>query len=139
MSEGENTVIKNMIEVKLKDSACFRKIRESLTRMGVSHNGENILWQSCHILHKASKYYICHFKEMYALDGKPTTLSEEDIARRNLVAKLLSDWNMLEIVNPAQLDPIGAPRLLKVIKFTDAENWNLVPKYRMNTRSRDDL
>ena len=121
----------NMIEIKLKDSGSFRKIRESLTRMGVSHNSDRILYQSCHILHKASKYYICHFKEMYALDGRESTLSEEDIQRRNIICKMLRDWNLLDVVDEQQLLPMGEPRLVKVIKFSEVATWTLKPKYHM--------
>lgn len=131
-------VTDNMIEIKLKDSAGFRKVRESLTRMGVSHNGDNTLYQSCHILHKAGSYYICHFKEMYLLDGRESTLSDEDIARRNLIAKMLQDWGLITVVDPDKLIPCGEPRLVKVIKHSELQNWVLEAKYHMGVRKQRD-
>jgi hypothetical protein len=126
--------IEDMIEVALVEPCAFRKVRESLTRMGVAHKGDNTLYQSCHILHKAGHYYICHFKEMYALDGRYTTLSEEDIARRNIITKMLQDWKLLTVLDSTKLIPLGEPKLVKVIKFNEVDDWNLVPKYKIGVR-----
>lgn len=122
-------VLSDMVEVRLTSDSAFRKIRESLTRMGVSHPGENILWQSCHILHKSGRYFICHFKELIRLDGNDSEILEEDIMRRNLIVRMLRDWGLLEVVDESKLVPMGAPRLVKVIKYVDVPNWELVPKY----------
>lgn len=126
--------IEDMVEIELVESSAFRKIRESLTRMGVSHRGDNTLYQSCHILHKAGKYYICHFKEMYALDGRSTTLCDEDIARRNIIVKMLKEWKLLTVKDESKLIPMGEPKLVKVLKFSEIDSWKLVPKYKIGVR-----
>jgi len=92
--------VEDLLEVTLAENDDFLKVKETLTRIGVSSRKEKKLWQSCHILHKRSKYYIVHFKELFALDGLPTNLSEDDIGRRNTIANLLEEWELLEIVNP---------------------------------------
>jgi hypothetical protein len=125
-------IIAGMVEVVPVDELNgFRKIKETLTRMGVASKTEQVLNQSAHILHKKGKYYICHFKEMLALDGFRTDLSEGDLARRNRIVQMLSDWNLLKVVNQGQLDPMGHPNIVKVVKFADKDNWRLNTKYQM--------
>ena len=97
--------IEDMIEVRLKEDDDFLKVKETLTRIGIASRREKKLYQSCHILHKQGKYYIVHFKELFALDGKPTNLSENDIERRNTVVNLLHEWDLVEIVNPQKAQP----------------------------------
>lgn len=125
-------IIAGMVEVVPVDELNgFRKIKETLTRMGVASKTEQVLNQSAHILHKKGKYYICHFKEMLALDGFRTDLSEGDLARRNRIVQMLADWNLLKVVSHDQLDPMGHPNIVKVVKFADKDNWRLNTKYQM--------
>lgn len=122
-------MIEELLEIKFKESDDFLKIKETLTRIGIASKRDNKLFQSCHILHKQSRYYLVHFKELFKLDGKPTDISENDIDRRNTIAKLLSEWGLLELV-----DPIGNTvpmSQIKIISFKDKENWELVPKYNL--------
>ena len=124
-----------MLEVGLKEPDDFLKVRETLSRIGVASRKERKLYQSCHILHKQGKYYIVHFKELFALDGKETNLSENDIARRNTIAKLLSDWSLVEV--KGSLDPIAPLSQIKVISFKDKENWKLETKYNIGKKKED--
>lgn len=122
-------MIEELLEIKFKESDDFLKIKETLTRIGIASKRDNKLFQSCHILHKQSRYYLVHFKELFKLDGKPTDISENDIDRRNTIAKLLSEWGLLELI-----DPIGNTvpmSQIKIISFKDKENWELVPKYNL--------
>jgi hypothetical protein len=122
-------MIETLLEIKFKESDDFLKIKETLTRIGIASKRDNKLFQSCHILHKQSRYYLVHFKELFKLDGKPTDISENDIDRRNTIAKLLSEWGLLELI-----DPIGNTvpmSQIKIISFKDKENWELVPKYNL--------
>lgn len=128
-------VIENMIEVKLiSGEDGFVKVCETLTRMGVASKQENILSQTAHILHRRGKYYICHFKELLSLDGLRTDITDSDIARRNRIAQMLSDWNLVEIVNPHNLDPMGKPNVVMVIKHSEKRNWELRAKYTIGTK-----
>ena len=121
-----------MFEVFLKEADDFLKIRETLSRIGVASRKEKKLYQSCHILHKQGKYYIVHFKELFALDGKDTNLSENDIARRNTIVKLLSDWGLVEIkVTPEPIAPLSQ---IKIISFKEKDEWNLETKYNIGKK-----
>jgi hypothetical protein len=129
--------ILDLIEVTLNEKDDFLKVRETLTRIGVASKKERTLYQSCHILHKQGKYYIVHFKELFALDGKPTDITENDLSRRNAIAKLLQDWGLVNIVNVAQSE-VPAPIFLsqvKIISHKEKEDWNLVPKYNIGKKS----
>jgi len=124
----------DMIEIKFEEDDDFLKIKETLTRMGVASNREKILYQSTHILHKQGQYYIVHFKELFALDGKPTNLTKVDIERRNAIINLLQEWNLLRIVKPDSLVPMGNVGQFKIISFKDKANWQLVPKYNIGVK-----
>ena len=128
--------ISQMVEVSLKEKDDFLKVKETLTRIGVASRKEKTLYQSCHILHKQQKYYIVHFKELFALDGKPFNFSDTDIARRNTISNLLAEWELLILVNP---DKTSEPTLplnqLKILSFSEKEEWNLTPKYNIGKKS----
>ncbi len=124
-----------MFEVLLKEPDDFLKIRETLSRIGVASRKERKLYQSCHILHKQGKYYIVHFKELFALDGKDTNISENDIARRNTIVKLLSDWGLIEILNSQKFVEDQAPlSQIKVLSFKEKDDWSLVTKYNIGRK-----
>jgi len=128
--------INNLIEVTLGEKDDFLKVRETLTRIGVASKKDKILYQSCHILHKQGKYYIVHFKELFALDGKPTDISENDLSRRNAIAKLLEDWGLVKIVDKNQIEtpePIFLSQV-KIISHKEKDEWNLVPKYNIGKK-----
>jgi len=127
-----------MLEVRLSEPDCFLKIKETLERMGVPSSHEQKLWQSCHILHKRGYYYIVHFKELFALDGKDTNITENDIQRRNTIATLLADWGLLEIVQPPKPDDMVPQREVKIIKYNDKKNWTLEAKYSIGKPKRTD-
>jgi len=124
-------VVSNMIEVDLGDDpkAGFHKVKETLQRMGLPSERNKELYQTAHILHKQGQYYICHFKELFALDGQSVELSEGDIARRNLIVKYLSDWGLLTPISAHWRVPMGSPKTLKVLKHNERDKWNLVQKY----------
>jgi hypothetical protein len=128
--------IEDFIEIELEHEDDFLKIKETLTRIGVSSRKENKLYQSCHILHKKGRYYIVHFKELFALDGLPTEITENDIARRNTIANLLEEWELLDIVNPDKTEePVASVGQIKILAHKDKDKWELVPKYHIgNTR-----
>jgi len=121
-----------MFEVLLKEPDDFLKIRETLSRIGVASRKERKLYQSCHILHKQGKYYIVHFKELFALDGKDTNLSENDIARRNTIVKLLSDWGLVTM--KATPEPIAPLSQIKIISFKEKDEWMLETKYNIGKK-----
>jgi hypothetical protein len=126
------------VEVTLNEQDDFLKVRETLTRIGVSSRKEKVLYQSCHILHKQGKYYIVHFKELFALDGKPSNLSENDIQRRNAIANLLEEWGLVKILNKKLLENNIAPlHQIKIISFKDKDDWELIPKYNIGKKSQD--
>ena len=125
----------DLLEVTLKAEDDFLKVRETLTRMGVSSKKENKLYQSCHILHKRGKFYIVHFKELFALDGLPTDIDDTDIGRRNTIANLLDEWGLVEVVDDKKAsDPIVSLAQMKIIPFKDKQNWELVPKYHIGKK-----
>lgn len=126
----------SMLEVVLSTPDDFLKIRETLTRIGVASKNENKLFQSCHILHKQGRYFIVHFKELFLLDGKPSNLNENDLQRRNTIALLLSDWGLLEIANKDDCTNLASLRQIKIIKSSDKDQWELVPKYNIGIKSK---
>jgi len=127
--------LRNFIEVTLKHQDDFLKVRETLTRIGVSSRKEKVLYQSCHILHKQGLYYIVHFKELFALDGKPSNISENDIQRRNAIAKLLEEWGLIKILNPKLLEDNVAPlHQIKIISFKEKDEWELIAKYNIGKK-----
>ena len=136
----ENNIIEwnpsNMLEVTLNEPDDFLKIRETLTRIGVASRKDNKLYQSCHILHKQGRYFIVHFKELFLLDGKKSNLEENDVARRNTIATLMSDWGLLTIENRDKLDLIAPLRQIKIISFKDKDQWELCPKYNIGNGSK---
>ena len=121
-----------MLEVRLKEPDDFLKIRETLSRIGVASRKERKLYQSCHILHKQGRYYIVHFKELFALDGKQTNLSDNDIARRNTIANLLNDWGLVEIMSNAE--PNAPLSQIKIISFKEKSEWILETKYNIGKK-----
>jgi hypothetical protein len=127
----------SFIEVKLNEQDDFLKVRETLTRIGVSSRKEKVLYQSCHILHKQGKY-ITHFKELFALDGKPSNISENDIQRRNAIANLLEEWGLIKILNPELMKDNVAPiHQVKIISFKEKNDWQLVTKYNIGKKPQD--
>jgi hypothetical protein len=121
-----------MLEVKLKEPDDFLKVRETLSRIGVASRKERKLYQSCHILHKQGRYYIVHFKELFALDGKETNITENDVARRNSISVLLSDWGLIEIIGEAE--PKAPLSQIKVISFKEKNEWDLETKYNIGKK-----
>ena len=132
MENNVNWSQEQMFEVFLKEPDDFLKIRETLSRIGVASRKEKKLYQSCHILHKQGKYYIVHFKELFALDGKDTNLSENDIARRNTIVKLLSDWGLVTIKNKPE--PTAPLSQIKIISFKEKDEWILETKYNIGKK-----
>jgi hypothetical protein len=131
--------IDSLLEIKLKEEDDFLKVRETLTRIGVASRKEKCLYQSCHILHKKGKYYIVHFKELFALDGKPTDFDESDLGRRNTIANLLFEWGLIEIVNMEKCkEPIAPLSQIKIISYTEKEELELVTKYNIGSKKRLD-
>ena len=128
-------MIENLVEVTLEKQDDFLKVKETLTRIGVASKSDNVLYQSCHILHKQGKYYIVHFKELFELDGKPTNISENDIARRNSIANLISDWGLVKLVDPEKTKHNVAPiRQIKILPFKEKADWQLVAKYQIGKK-----
>ena len=125
----------SMLEVTLNEPDDFLKVRETLTRIGVASRKENKLFQSCHILHKQGRYFIVHFKELFLLDGKKSNLEENDVARRNTIAQLMSDWGLITIENIKQLDPLAPMRQIKIIPFKEKDKWELCPKYNIGNKN----
>ena len=125
----------NLLEIELNDEEDFLKIRETLTRIGVASRKDKTIYQSCHILHKRGKYYIVHFKELFALDGKKTNFNENDLGRRNTIANLLAEWGLLNLVDAkksaADTVPLGQ---IKILSFKDKSDWNLVAKYNIGNK-----
>jgi len=127
--------VEDLLEIRLKAEDDFLKVRETLTRIGVSSKKENKLYQSCHILHKRGKFYIVHFKELFALDGLPTDIDDTDIGRRNTIANLLEEWGLVEIVDSKKAsEPIVSLAQMKIISHKDKQNWELVPKYHIGKK-----
>ena len=121
------------LEITLKDPEDFLKVRETLSRIGVASKKEKVLYQSCHILHKKGRYFITHFKELFALDGKEADFQDNDIERRNTIAKLLSDWGLAVLVDPIQEDYAPLSQI-KIISFKEKGEWELVPKYNIGKK-----
>ena len=126
--------IDSMVEVKLSQPDDFLKVKETLTRIGVASKKSNTLFQSCHILHKQGKYYITHFKELFALDGKPSDFTDEDRQRRNTISNLLEEWDLVSIVNPEITADAGSLSAIKVIPFNQKSEWELVAKYNIGKK-----
>ena len=126
----------DLLDVNLATPDDFLKIRETLTRIGVSSQKDKKLWQSCHILHKRGKYYIVHFKEMFAMDDLPTSITEEDIERRNTIASLLEEWKLLKIVYPAKAEHKAPLNKIKILSHKEKADWTLEPKYHMGRGRR---
>jgi len=127
--------LKKFVEVQLNEQDDFLKVKETLTRIGVSSRKDKVLYQSCHILHKQGQYYIVHFKELFALDGKPSNISENDIQRRNAIAKLLEEWELVKILNPEiTKDNIAPLYQIKIISFKEKDDWQLVTKYNIGKK-----
>ena len=130
--------IQDLVEVTLIEADDFLKVRETLTRIGVASKKDKTLFQSCHILHKQGKYYIVHFKELFALDGKPTDLTENDLARRNAIVKLLQDWGLVKVITESQIqvpEPIFISQV-KIISHKEKHEWQLVPKYNIGSKKK---
>ena len=123
-----------MLEVTLKEPDDFLKVRETLTRIGVASRKERKLYQSCHILHKRGKYYIVHFKELFALDGKKTNLTNNDVQRRNRIAQLLSDWGLVTVIEKTSIEDIAPLNQIKVLSFKDKDEWTLESKYNIGRK-----
>ena len=130
--------LSTFVEVTLNEHDDFLKVRETLTRIGVSSRKERVLYQSCHILHKKGQYYIVHFKELFALDGKPSSIIDNDIERRNAIAKLLEEWGLVKIVNPQiMVDNIAPIHQIKIISYKEKDEWELVSKYNIGKKSQE--
>lgn len=136
--EKENNIVEwttsSMLEVILEEPDDFLKVRETLTRIGVASRKDNTLFQSCHILHKQGRYFIVHFKELFLLDGKKSNLEENDVARRNTIATLMSDWGLLSIDDKERAQPLAPLRQIKIIPFKEKNNWILQPKYNIGNK-----
>lgn len=130
-----STIIDSLVEVKIAEQEDFLKIKETLTRIGVASRKEKKLFQSCHILHKQSKYYIVHFKELFALDGKPSNFSDEDKGRRNTIAKLLEDWGLIKVVDLSFIEEPKTPlSQIKILAHKEKGEWELVAKYNIGRK-----
>ena len=123
-----------MIEVRLKEPDDFLKVRETLTRIGIASRKEKTLFQSCHILHKQGRYFIVHFKELFALDGKHANLTSNDVQRRNRITQLLSDWGLIEVVNAETITEIAPLNQIKVLAFKEKNDWTLETKYNIGKK-----
>lgn len=127
--------IAEMVEVRLKNPEDFLKVRETLTRIGVASRKDQTLYQSCHILHKQRRYFIVHFKELFALDGKPTNFSDDDLCRRNTIINLLAEWGLIELVDPdATKNRIAPISQIKVLSHKEKDNWILEAKYSIGKK-----
>ena len=138
---SEETVVQwkqtDMVEVVLGEPDDFLKVRETLTRVGVASRKEKKIYQSCHILHKQGKYYIVHFKELFALDGKSTNLSLNDVQRRNRIVQLLSDWGLISLVNSEQIADLAPLNQIKVLSFKEKGEWTLESKYNIGRKKQE--
>jgi len=124
----------SMLEITLPEPDNFLKVRETLTRIGIASKKEQVLYQSCHILHKQGKYFIVHFKELFALDGKEANITSNDIERRNAIASLLQDWELLKIVDSSKADNKASLSQIKVVSYKEKEQWELVQKYNIGKK-----
>jgi len=127
--------IEKLVEVELAEKNDFLKVRETLTRIGVAAKNQNVLYQSCHILHKQGKYYIVHFKELFELDGKPSNMSENDVARRNTIANLMEEWGLVKLVDKNKsLQPVAPLSQIKILPHKEKADWQLVAKYNIGKK-----
>lgn len=124
----------SMLEVTLPEPDNFLKVRETLTRIGIASKKDNTLYQSCHILHKQGRYFIVHFKELFALDGKESNITSNDIERRNAIASLLQDWDLLKIVDSKKAEIKASLSQIKVVSYKEKSQWELVPKYNIGKK-----
>ncbi len=134
---GESTFVwtpEQMVEVVLKEPDDFLKVRETLTRIGVASRKEKKLYQSCHILHKQGKYYIVHFKELFALDGKKANLSLNDVQRRNRIVQLLSDWGLITVINTDKIEDVSPLSQIKILGYSEKTEWILEAKYNIGKK-----
>lgn len=129
--------VDDLLEVTLQKPDDFLKVRETLTRIGVSSRTEKKLWQSCHILHKKGKYYIVHFKEMFALDDLPTSINTEDTGRRNTIACLLEEWGLVKIVDKTKIVDKVPLNKIKILPFKEKNEWELCPKYHIGRSKKN--
>jgi hypothetical protein len=134
----ETTIVEwspaTMLEITLREPDDFLKVRETLTRIGVASRKDKKLFQSCHILHKQGRYFIVHFKELFLLDGKKANLEENDVARRNTITTLMSDWGLVEIQNTEEAKLLAPLRQIKIIPFKEKDQWELCPKYNIGNK-----
>ena len=137
MTDSVNWSPEDMLEVTIKQPDDFLKVRETLTRIGVASRKDKTLFQSCHILHKQCKYFIVHFKELFALDGKKATLTQNDIQRRNTIAVLLQDWNLISVVKKEAAEDKAPLSQIKVLPFKEKKEWNLSAKYNIGKKLED--
>lgn len=126
------------LEITLKDPDDFLKVKETLSRIGVASKKDKTLYQSCHILHKQGRYFIVHFKELFALDGKFADITDNDVQRRNTIGKLLQDWGLITIINPALFTDQAPLSQIKVIAFKEKSEWNIQTKYNLGKKPRKD-
>ena len=136
ISEEVTWTAESMVEVGLKEPDDFLKVRETLTRIGVASRKEKKLYQSCHILHKQGRYFLVHFKELFALDGKHANLTSNDVQRRNRIAQLLSDWGLVEVLNTDQIKDIAPLNQIKVLAYRDKGDWILETKYNIGSKKK---
>ena len=134
--ERVNLNISDLVEIELFEDDDFLKIKETLTRIGISSRKEKKLYQSCHILHKRGKYYIVHFKELFALDGKTANLTQNDVQRRNRITQLLSDWGLISIVKTDEVLDIAPLNQIKVLSYKDKGLWQLEQKYNIGKKTK---
>ena len=125
-----------MVEISLNEPDDFLKVRETLTRIGVASRKEKKIYQSCHILHKQGRYFLVHFKELFALDGKHANLTSNDVQRRNRIAQLLSDWGLVEVLNTDQIKDIAPLNQIKVLAYRDKGDWILETKYNIGSKKK---
>jgi hypothetical protein len=128
-------LLDSLVEVKLVNEDDFLKVRETLTRIGVASKKDQKLYQSCHILHKQGRYYIVHFKELFALDGKPTDISEDDVSRRNTIANLMAEWGLVQLIDENKSSsPVAPLSQIKVLAHREKDEWELVAKYNIGRK-----
>jgi hypothetical protein len=134
----ENNIVEwtpaSMLEITLNEPDDFLKVRETLTRIGVASRKDKKLFQSCHILHKQGRYFIVHFKELFLLDGKKSNLEENDLARRNTIAQLMSDWGLISIDSGLKVESLAPMRQIKIIPYKEKNDWELCPKYNIGNK-----
>ena len=127
-------MVETFVEVTLRTDEDFLKVKETLTRIGVASRREQKLFQSCHILHKQGQYYIVHFKELFKLDGKPSNFDEVDLARRNTIANMLAEWELVDLLKEEPLEPTVPLKFIKILSYDEKEDWELVHKYNIGKK-----